>query len=74
MLTGPDSKMEKQLDKGGKCGALLSDLSKPFHCLLHDFLIAKSHAYHFEIDLLGLIYSYLVRRKQRVKIDKEYNT
>ena len=34
-------------------------------------LIAKLHAYGFEIDLLRLIYSYLVGRKQRVKIDNE---
>ena len=29
------------------------------------------HAYGFEIDLLRLNYSYLVGRKQRVKIDNE---
>ena len=32
------------------------------------------HAYGFEIDSLRLIYSYLVGRKQRVKIDNEYST
>ena len=39
-------------------------------CLWH----AKLHAYGFETDALRLIYSYLVGRKQRVKIDKEYST
>ena len=29
-------KWKKSLDKGGKCGALLNDLSKAFHCLFHD--------------------------------------
>ena len=67
-------KWKKSLDKGGKCGALLTDLSKAFDCLLHDLLIAKLHAHGFEIDSLRLIYSYLVGRKQRVKIDKEYST
>ena len=66
-------KWKKCLDKGGKCGALLTDLSKAFDCLLHDFLITKLHAYGFEIDALKLIYSYLVRRKQRVKTDNEYS-
>ena len=53
---------------------MLTDLSKAFDCLLHDLLIAKLHAYGFEIDSLRLIYSYLVGRKQRVKIDNEYST
>ena len=48
-------KWKKRLDKGGKCGALPSDLSKAFNCLLHDLLIAKLHAYGFEIDALRLI-------------------
>ena len=52
----------------------MTDLSKAFDCLLHDLLIAKLHAYGFEIDSLRLIYSYLVGRKQRVKIDIEYST
>ena len=67
-------KWKKSLDKWGKCLALLTDLSKAFDCLLHDLLIAKLHAYDFEIDSLRLIYSYLVGRKQRVKIDNEYTT
>ena len=65
-------KWKKGLDKGGKCGALMTDLSKAFDCLLHDLQIAKLHAYGFEIDSLRLIYSYLVGRKHRVKIDNEY--
>ena len=70
MLTGTDRKMETSLDKGDKCGAI----SKAFDCLLHDLLIAKLHAYGFEIDSLRLIYSYLVGRKQRLKIDNENST
>ena len=74
MLTGTGRKIEKSIDKGGKCGTLLTDLSKAFDCLLHDLLIAKLHAYGFEIDSLRLVYSYLVGRKQQVKIDNEYST
>ena len=74
MLTGTDKRIEKSLDKGGKCGALLTDLSKAFDCLLHDLLIAKLHACGFEIDSLRLIYSYRVGRKERVKIDNKYST
>ena len=67
-------KWKKRLDKGVKCGALLTDLSKVFDRLLHDLLIAKLHAYGFEIDSLRLSYSYLVGRTQCVKIDNEYST
>ena len=66
-------KSKKSLDKGCKCGALLTNLSKAFNCLLYDLLIAKLHACSFEI-LLRLIYSYLVGRKQGVQIDYKYRT
>ena len=35
------------LDQGGICGALFTDLSKAFYCLVHDFLTAKLEAYGF---------------------------
>ena len=50
------------------------DLSKAFDCLQHDFIIAKLHAYGFEIQALKLIYSYLSNRFQSVKVKDTYSS
>ena len=57
-------KRRHNLDQGGICGALLTDLSKAFNCLVHDFLIPKLEAYGFTYEFLKLINSYLTDRKQ----------
>ena len=44
------------------------DLSKAFNCLTQDQLLAKMDAYGLSIDSLKLMHSYLVGRRQRVKI------
>ena len=56
-------KWRQCLDKGGISGALLTDLSKAFDCLLHDLLIVKLAAYGFDYDSLVLIQSYLFERQ-----------
>ena len=45
-------KCKQCLDNHGEYAALLTDLSKAFDCLLHDLLIAKPHAYGFEMPSL----------------------
>ena len=47
------------------------DFSKVFDCLLHNFLIAKLLRYGYGFDMLSIIwiYTYLSRRKNRVKSD-----
>ena len=50
------------------------DLSKAFDCLQHDLVIAKLHAYGFEIQALKLIYSYLSNRFQSVKVKDTYSS
>ena len=62
----------KYLDKNGVNGALLTDLSKAFDCLLHDLLIAKLAAYGFDYEFSTLIQSYLSNRKQRTKVNNTY--
>ena len=66
-------KWRKSLDKTGKCGVLLTDLSKAFDCLVHDLLIAKLQAYGFDYLALKLILSYLTDRKQRVRVNASFS-
>ena len=40
------------------------DLSKAFHCIPHDLLAAKLHAYGLSDDIVTFVHSYLKRRKQ----------
>ena len=54
-------------------GALLTDLSKAFDLLPHEFVIAWLAAYSFDESSLKFIHSYLPHRKQRVKILEDFD-
>ena len=69
-----DRKMVPVFREGGISGALLTDLSKAFDCLLHDLLIAKLTAYGFDYDPLVFIQSYFPERQQRTKVNNTYST
>ena len=62
------------LDNKKVIAALSMDISKAFDSLPHDILIAKIHAYGFEMSALELIYSYLIDRTQTVKVKGERST
>ena len=66
-------KLRQSLDNGGASAALLTDFSKTFDCLPHDLLIAKLHAYDVELSSLRILHSYLVKRKQRVRLSNCYS-
>ena len=72
-LIAMTDKRRRCLDKGGSSGALLTDLSKAFDCILHDLLIAKLYVYGVDLKSLKFIYSYLTERKQSVKIDDQFS-
>ena len=61
--------MAQNLDEGSESGAALTDFSKAFDCIDHNWLIAKVKAYRFEKQSINFIYSYLTKRKQRTKFD-----
>ena len=62
------------MDRGTIFDALLTDLSKAFDCLNHDFLIANLNSYGFSLPALRLIHEYLSNRKQRTRINNSYST
>ena len=61
--------MGENVDDGGVFGAVLTDLSKAFDCVPHDFITAKIEAYGFYRDALKLIHNYWSNIKQKVKVN-----
>ena len=59
----------ENLHKNYVVGGLLMDQSKTFDCVLHDLLHAKFAAYGVDESFLSYIYSYLINRKQCVRIN-----
>ena len=53
-------------------GAVLTDLTKAFHCIPNNLLIAKLSGYNFSDEALSNIYSYLTNPRQCVRINKTY--
>ena len=60
---------KEKFDKGFFVGAVLMDLSKVFHCIPHNLLIAKLNVYSFDRKPLVSLYSYLKRRKKCVNVN-----
>ena len=65
--------MKNIVDDGGVYGALLTDLSKDFDCILLEST-TKLEAYGFQMDPLKLVYHYLSNRKQGVKINEAFSS
>ena len=58
------------LDKNEYLAAIIMDLSKAFDCLPHDLLLVKLNAYGLSKSSLDLRCSYLLNRKQCVKLNQ----
>ena len=65
---------KKSLDNKGYAGGVLMDLSKAFDTINHKLLLAKLHAYGFDVSALEIIYDYLSNRFQRTKINSSFSS
>ena len=65
---------KEAVDKNKAFGALMRSLSKAFHCLSHDLLMAKLHAYGIDLSSLKLLQDYLSNRWRRTKVDSKFSS
>ena len=65
--------MKEALDNHIECAVALTDLSKAFDCLSHDLLIAKLHAFGFDLKSLRVIHAHLNDITKCNKISKSSN-
>ena len=65
--------MEKNMDKGKSCAAQLTDLSKAFDCIAHDFIMAKLEAYRFSCETHKVMHKYLTDTKHRTKVNGSFS-
>ena len=65
--------MKEVWDNNKVCATVFTDLAKAFHCLLHDFLIAKLQAFDFDFKLLRVTNEHLNDRIYITKIGSFYN-
>ena len=56
-------KWKRAIDKGQCVSELFMDLSKAFHTINHDLMIAKRKAFSFSGEALKFMQSYLKNRK-----------
>ena len=68
VLTLTINKWKWSLDNNKYVGAILMDLSKAFDSIPHDLIICKLYAYGFSAQACHFMSSYLVNRRQRVKL------
>ena len=66
--------LQDWLDDGKYVGMVLMDLSKAYDCIPYDLLLTKLKAYGIDKKSINLLRSYLIGRRQRVKLNSEYSS
>ena len=65
--------LKAKLNDGSNVGVIIMDLSKAFHGLNHDFLLAKLEAYSLDNKAVSFMRSYLTYRLQSCKINNFFS-
>ena len=61
-------KWKRGIDDGAYVSALFMDLSKAFHTINHDLMLAKLKSYGFSTNTLNLMHSYLKNKNKNFKL------
>ena len=72
-MTSTFEMWNKILDQEEYIFSVFMNLSKTFETLNHDLFIAKIGLFEFEIDALKYMESYLMNKKQRVRVNKYFS-
>lgn len=65
--------MKTAQDNKEFCTAILTDLSKVFDCICHDFLIATLNTYGFDWNAMKLIYNYHSDSSQKTEAGSSFS-
>ena len=66
-------KWKNTLDKGDFVCTIFMDLSKAFDAMNYDLLIAKLRAYGFQKDTLSFMKSYIMKRRQQIRVNSNFS-
>ena len=66
-------KIKQTRDNNNIFAAVLTDLSKAFDCISHEFLNAKLNAHGFDNPSLKLVTVHLIFRKQKTKVGSTFS-
>ena len=66
-------KIKHEIDNNNVFAAVITDFSKTFDCINHEFLIAKLNACGFDCPSLKFMPAYLNFRKQKTKVGSVFS-
>ena len=66
-------KIKHEIDNNNVFAVVLTDLSKTYDCINHEFLIAKLNPCDFDSPSLKFMSAYLIFKKQKTKVGSVFS-